>query len=315
MHASSVTIENEASAQLAGYVPLALQPDWVLERHYGWSLVSQDDESKVVRRRRGAIVRHLVLTSGLAADGLDRLARRCRVFHPLGILSLNDFAAGDDEPVRRVAGRTLRLVVGPRWFGIGTFIHDLAEDESALWRRIASRERTKCTSAVRAGLRVEIRDRPTDEELRDLLRLYDRMAAERSLEVARFEALRAMSQSGRLALARCMGAGGRTLVANAIYRAHDQGYFLLGARTVDAPSGAGHLVHWEVFRKLKADGCRFYDLGLVSSRDERDGIYRFKRSLGGTFVSSGVEFEWVSPLLGPMHKLLVRRRGPSHANR
>jgi hypothetical protein len=141
------------------------------------------------------------------------------------------------------------------------------------------------------------------------------MAAERNLEVARLEALRAMAQSGCLAVARCIGAGGRTLVANAIYRVHDQGYFLLGARAVDAPSGAGHLVHWEVLRKLKADGCRFYDLGLIASRDERDGIFRFKRSLGGTFVSSGLEFEWVSPLLGPMRKLLARRRGPSHANR
>ena len=94
MRASSVTIEAEAPpAPLAGYVPLALRRDWVLERFYGWSLLWQDDESKVVRRRRGPIVRHLVLTNGLSADCLARLARRHRVFHPLGILSVVDFAA------------------------------------------------------------------------------------------------------------------------------------------------------------------------------------------------------------------------------
>jgi hypothetical protein len=315
MLASNPAIEHAATAKLAGYVPLALRPDWVLERFYGWSLLWQDDDSKFVRRWRGPIVRHLVLINGLSADCLDRLARRCRVFHPLGILSLNDFAAAEEEPARHVAGRLLRPALGSRWFGVGTFVHDLAEDESTLWRRIASRERTKCTSALRAGLRIEIRERPTDNELRDLLGLYDRMAAERNLESAPFEALRAMSRSGSLELARCISTDGHTLVANVIHRAHDQGYFLLGARSADAPPGAGHLVHWEVLRKLKADGLRFYDLGLVASLDERDGIYRFKRSLGGTFISAGAELEWVSPLLAPVRKLLSRRHRTPHASR
>jgi hypothetical protein len=315
MRASNPAIEQEPSAKLAAYVPLALRRDWVLERFYGWSVVWQDDDSKFLRRRWGPMVRHLVLTKDLAGDRLDRLARRHRAFHPLGILSLVDFASPADEPSRRVAGRWLRPASGPGWFGAGTFVHDLAEDESTLWRRIAPRERTKCASALRAGLRVEIREHPTDDDLCDLVSLHERMAAERNLERASLEALRAMSRSGSLDLARCIDVTGRTLVANAIHRAHDQGYFLLGARASDAPPGAGHLVHWEVVRKLKADGYRFYDLGLVASLDERDGIYRFKRSLGGAFVSSGAELEWISPLLVPARNLLKRRHRPSHANR
>ena len=291
-----------------GYVPLALRPGWVLERYYGWSVVEQDRRCKILRRRTGPAVRHLILTDGLAEEGLDALARDLRVFHPLGITSLNDFSAPGDEPLRSVAGRRLRRVDGRRWFGVGTFVHDLAEDDATLWGRIAPRERTKCSSALRTGVRVELADRPSEDELRTFLELYDRMVAERNLDVLRLETLQAMARSGCLTLARGVGADGRTLVANVIHRSHDHGYFLFGARVADVPPGAGHLVHWEIIRKLKADGYRFYDLGLVASRDPEDGIHRFKRSLGGTFVSSGTEFKWVSPVVAPMVKLFERRR-------
>jgi hypothetical protein len=123
-----------------------------------------------------------------------------------------------------------------------------------------------------------------------------------------------MAAAGVLTLARCSSGGPATIV-NLVYRAHDQGYLLFSAKCNNAPRGAGRLVHWEIARELKHRGYHFYDLGLVASRDPRDGVFLFKRSLGGTFVSSGAEFEWVSPLLRPMRKLLARRRGPSHASR
>ena len=62
-------------------------------------------------------------------------------------------------------------------------------------------------------------------------------------------------------------------------------------------------------KQLKADRYRFYDLGLVASLDAAQmESSSFKRSLGGTFVSSGAEFEWVSPLLLPLVKLFEPRR-------
>ena len=73
---------------------------------------------------------------------------------------------------------------------------------------------------------------------------------------------------------------------------HD-GYFLQGARAADVPPGAGQLAHWETLRRLKASGARFYDLGLVASRDDADGIYRFKKALGGRFVDFGAEYQRV----------------------
>jgi len=180
---------------------------------------------------------------------------------------------------------------------------------------MAPRERSKCTSAIRAGVRVEIHARPNDDDLSHLFGLYDRMAVERGLEAAPVQALRAMSRDGRLVLARAVDVNGRTLVANAIHCAHGQGYFLLGARAEIVPPGAGHFVHWELMRKLKADGCRFYDLGLVASCGADDGIFRFKRSLGGSFVSSGAEFEWISPLLLVIRQMFARCSRPPHANR
>jgi len=309
--ASGMTIK---PAQLGGYVPLALQPDWVLERYYGWSVLDHESCLKLLERRIGPVVRHLILTRGAPLDAVERLSSRHRLFHFLGIVSLNDFSGSENVP-RMVAGRAMRQVNSARWFGVGTFVLDLRETEETLWNRITSRERSQCRSARDRGVRVVLQDRPSSEDLSEFLCLYEPVAWERNLERPTMAKLEAIASTGALTLARCASGSGAVKIVNLIYRAHDQGYLLFSAKSHEVPAGTGRLVHWETARDLKHRGYHFYDLGLVGSQDPRDGVFLFKRSLGGTFVSAGAEFEWVSPLLGPMRKLVAHWHGPSPANR
>jgi Acetyltransferase (GNAT) domain len=308
MHASSAAIEGGGPAALGGYVPLALRSDWTLERYHGWSILHQDAGLKLLERRSPPVVRYLLLAKSVSRERVDQVIATYRIFRAASIVSFNDFSGSDGELARSVAGRTMRRVNGPRWFGIGTFVLDLDEEEHALWRRITAREKNNCESADRRGVRMELTERPSRNELGHFLRLYEPMARERGLERFGERFVNAISGSASFTLARCLDPAGRTAIANLVYRAHDQGYFLASARAADTPAGGGRLVHWEVAKKLKREGYRFYDLGLVASLSRTDGISSFKRSLGGAFVSSGAEFEWVSPLLAPLVKVFKLRR-------
>ncbi len=308
MRASSAAIEGGRAAAPGGYVPLALQPDWVLERYYGWSVLHHDSCLKLLARRSSPVARYLLLAKGVSRERVDEVIASHHIFRAASIVSFNDFSGTDSERTRAVAGRTMRRVSGSRWFGIGTFVLDLDEEEPALWRRITARERGNCESAGRRGVRIELTKRPSRHELNHFLKLYEPMARERGLERIGEEFVNAISGSESFTLARCLDTAGRTAIANLVYRAHDQGYFLASARAAETPAGGGRLVHWEVARQLKRERYRFYDLGLVASLDRADGISSFKRSLGGAFVSSGAEFEWVSPLLAPLVKLFELRR-------
>jgi lipid II:glycine glycyltransferase (peptidoglycan interpeptide bridge formation enzyme) len=69
-----------------------------------------------------------------------------------------------------------------------------------------------------------------------------------------------------------------------------------------------HLLQWEAICRLKACGCRQYDLwGAPDSFDESDsmwGVYRFKEGLGGTVVrTSGA---WDLPTRPLLYKLYTQ---------
>jgi GNAT acetyltransferase-like protein len=296
------------------YVPLALRPGWVLERFWGWSVLHEEPSIKLLERRTGPVVRYLLLAKEALPGSIDDVAARHHIFRPIAIVSLNDFSATGNEASRVVAGHKLERAAGPRWFGVGTFVLDLDEEEAALHRRIAGKEWSLLRRPQEAAFSCEVIERPAAEDLDEFRRLYEPLARERRLERFSASLLDRIAAAGCLMLARCRDGDGHTLVVNLIYRAHAQGYFFASARAAGTPAGASRLAHWEAARRLKRDGCRFYDLGLVRSIERDDGIHRFKRSLGGTFVTSGSEFGWVSRIIAWAYRGRVewrRRRDPN----
>ena len=153
---------------------------------------------------------------------------------------------------------------------------------TALWRRITARERGNCESAGRQGVRDRANQASVAARAQPLSKLYDPWPVSAGSSVSVQEFVNAISGSESFTLARCLDTAGRTAIANRVYCAHDQGYFLASARAAETPAGAGRLVHWEVASSSKVERYRFYDLGLVASLDRADGISSFKRSLGGS---------------------------------
>ncbi len=277
----------------ASYVPVMLQPGWVLERYYGWSVVHAEPTLKLLRRLRGPITTALLLARGAADEKVADIASRYGLGAPFSIVVLNDFSSRSEEESWTVAGIPFARVSSGRWFGVGTFVFDLSERLDSMWGRIAPRERTKCRRVERLGVTVNFDERPKEEAVDAFVGLYTRMARQRGLERPRRDTLLRMFADGRLLMARCTDSTGRCLMVSLTYLCGEQGYFLYGVRAEEIPDGIGHYVHWETIGRLKGMGLRWYDLGLVPSRDSSDGIYRFKASFGGTFVDFGREFRFV----------------------
>jgi hypothetical protein len=278
---------------LDGYVPIMFEPGWVLEKHWGWSAVEDRAGLKLLRRRRGPFTAFLLMTRGVGDLQVAEVASLRGLLGPTSITTWNDFSATGESDVRHIGGVAFRRVNCDRWFGVGTFVVDLAMAEDVLWGRMAERERTKCRRARSQGIAVELASSDTAQSIKAFWRLHDRMARERGLERPSRRSIDRMVREGDLLVVRVVDGGGRDLVVNFIYLRPPHACFLLGARATGTPAGAGHLAHWETIRGLQRQGFRWYDLGLVGRRDTEDGIYRFKRSLGGAFVAFGEEYRHV----------------------
>lgn len=275
-------------------VPMMLQPGWVLERYLGWSLRVARPGLKLLERRYGPLVKWLVLADGVSDGELESVARDHALRGARSCIVLNDFRATDDVP-RTLGGCRLEPVRDGRWFGVGTFVVDLTGSEEDLWRRVAERERGKCRAALRDGIVMTVTRKPDGAALDAFVHLHRAMADQREFDAASPEALQRMIADGCLLFAGCRDASGAYLVTNLVYLGDEEAFFLYGARTAEGHAGAGHLAHWETILALKREGYRRYDLGQVPSAQPDDGIYRFKRSFGGSFVAFGSEYQWRSP--------------------
>lgn len=286
----------------ASYVPVMMHAGWVLERYYGWSVVHEEPTLKLLRRPRGPFTMSLLLAHGASDENVAGVVSRHGLRGRFSIVFFNDFSSRAEEAGRAVAGIRFERVTTGRWFGVGTFVFDLSEALDTVWARIAPRERTKCRKVERLGITVDFDEQPKDEAIGAFMELYGRMARQRGLERPCRDTLQRMFAEGSLLMACCRDPAGECFMINLTYRCGDQGYFLLGVRAQEIPDGVGHYAHWETIKKLKGTGVRWYDMGLVPSQDSSDGIYRFKASLGGTFVDFGREFQFVPAGLGAAYR-------------
>lgn len=292
---------------MKSYVPLIMRPGWILERYYGWKVFESGPQLKLLCKPRGPLRTWLLLTNGAGQELVDQAAMRHHIVSSPGILTWTDLAPSGGEVV--LLGRRLEPVERGRWFGVGTFVFDLDEDLDCHWARMAPRERTKCRKAEGAGVTC-VHDRsPEPAALDAFLRLHGRLARRRGLERIERALLERMFADGALLLTRCLDTAGHTLVANLTYLQDGDGYFLLGSRSAEIPPGSGQLAHWATLGHLKAAGANHYDLGLVASCDETDGIYCFKRALGGRFVALGREYRWVPQGLATAYRAFRVARG------
>jgi lipid II:glycine glycyltransferase (peptidoglycan interpeptide bridge formation enzyme) len=105
---------------------------------------------------------------------------------------------------------------------------------------------------------------------------------------------------------------GVSVITNLVYLCEPHAYFLYGASAPKVAGGIGQFLQWEAMRLLKERGYRWYDLGGVATTSPSDGIYAFKKALGGQYVDLGSEYRRVAPAVAELYAWLTKLRGALH---
>jgi hypothetical protein len=166
-------------------------------------------------------------------------------------------------------------------FGVAAL--DLGVPEEAAWRGVHEKHRSWIRKAERLGVAVTETD---DPEI--LVRLLDesyagqdRAGPNRAYVRHALVTLRAASR----AVLYVASSEGRPLAAAMVHRLGGVAYYDFGGVARNR-TGAGHLLHWWIARRLREEGVRRYVLGQVAGPGGHpdphfaEGITRFKRSFG-----------------------------------
>ncbi len=278
---------------LARYVPVFFHPGWVRERYLGWTVEYEAPGFRVSSVRRGPVKRYLVLARGVPPEAAEKVLVARRVFQPFAMVSYHDFSVDADAPPPLLAGRQFRrTTAADRCVNVNTFVVDLTASEEEAWQRVRQNARGAWKKARSIGTTVSFTRAPTREQLDEFFSAYRRMASERGLLMPERSDIGRMVEGGSLVFAHCCDKEGRTLVINLIYIVGEWSYYFHGVAT-ERSKGEGQFIQWETIKYLKDQGFRWYDLGGVASTDPKDGIFFFKRSMGGTFFPLGSEYSWV----------------------
>jgi hypothetical protein len=273
------------------YPRIELQPDSFLEELFGWRVLEQGAALKLLEKRVGPARKLMLLLDRAPSDLVDEIVEKHGLVRPMTLLTVCDFGWTEQDKEFCAGGRTLSVVEPRRMRFAPTFVFDLFEPEDVLFSRVASRERSKIRKSERQGMRVEVVERPTVDDLSQFVDLYAPMARRRGLEPIRVSWLKRGFERGHMVLTRAIDSGGKPVTIYILYALPSHGYYLHAAHDPAVVDAGGHLLFWKSLQHLKARGVRWFDFGMVGTTDPGDGIYRFKKCFGGAFVTPGREWE------------------------
>ncbi len=299
-------------AASARFPRVELSDRYFLEAYFGWTLEARAATWKLLRRRTYGLCRRLLLSDGATHEELERAIGASPSPRALVSTVWNDFSEVDPGHAVRLAGRRFasvrREASEARWFGVGTYVFDVSQDDETLLSLAQPRVRSKVRSTRRAGYRSEFVERPSPADLVAFSSRYGAMAHERGLAPLAEDALARMFENQDAALARALDPDGVARSWNVVYLTSSHGYYLHGVHDPHASEAGGHQLHMDTLSYVRSRGRRYYDFGLVGTLDPQHGIHRFKRSFGGVFLPSGVERTSSPPGLQRAMSLLRRLR-------
>lgn len=286
------------------YKSIFLEPDWVYQKYYGWQIVVEQINLRVLIKNVGPVKRYLVL-SQLNQDQLRSELSKLRIIAPLSIITVKDFSNQIQDCCAELLIDGLRVPKAEdseRSLNKYTFVVDLSQESDKLWSDMFSDNKRVCRKAIASGMVVEFVSSPTDEILTLFFERYIKMANERSLAIPSEKLLRKMFEDGRL----CMyyARNGNAICTMAlVYSAGLKSIFLYGVSGDQKNDGSAQFVQWKIIEHLKLSGQHWYDLGGVPELSDSNGIYRFKKSFGGEGIDLGPEYNYCP------FALSVARRG------
>lgn len=286
------------------YKSIFLEPDWVYQKYYGWQIVVERANLRVLIKNVGPVKRYLVL-SQLNHDQLCGELAKLRIFAPLSMITIKDFSNQTQDYCAELLINGLRVPKADdseRSLNKYTFVVDLSQESDKLWSNMNADNRRVCRRAITSGMVVETVSSPSEELLKLFFERYTKMANERSLAIPNEKLIRKMFKDGRL----CMyyARNGNAICTMAIvYSVGLKSIFLYGVSGDQKNDGSAQFVQWKVIEHLKLSGQHWYDLGGVPELSDSNGIYRFKKSFGGEGIDLGPEYKFCPVTLS------VARRG------
>ena len=266
-----------------------LSDGWVHQKYLGWKLVADRPGLRVLNKRYGPFERYLMLLTAGGKAALEETVKRS-----VGQLGRFDIFIHDFEDVLEgrppcLAGHVFaRVERGERLLNIATYVVDLAQSKDDLWKGLNATARKMVRKAEKSG--AVFHSTVSNPEVIDAFyRLYLPMARTNRLAIPNRADIDNMSKGGDLRCTYCTDKNGRIGIVQLLYFCENIAIPMYGAGGKDM-TGTGQFVQWNNLLLAQQLGCRWYDLGGVSDPDRLDGIHLFKKSIGGAFVSLGVEY-------------------------
>lgn len=197
---------------------------------------------------------------------------------------------------------------------------DLTPPLDVLRKQLDQKWRNQLNGAERNGLTLR---EGTGRDLYDIfLRLYHEMMARKNFDTTvdpdAFGRIQERLPESQKMLVFISEKDGQPMTALVASRVGESGIYLLGA-TSDAgmKSKGSYLLQWRMIERLKALGCRGYDLGGIDP-EKNPGVYHFKQGMGGDEIRFPGRFSfsadplsaWCVSMAERLQYLITRARRP-----
>ena len=280
------------------YSSIFLEPTWVFQKYFGWNVIVEREIFKVFVKNLGPIKRYLIL-SKLSHDELCNELDKLNIFTMLSMVTIKDFTITNEESIAEVKYNQivfLKVNESERLLNKYTFVVNLHNANETLWSNLYPDNKRVCKKAIASGMVLESTTSPEDLLLTLFFARYQKMADERSLLIPSEKLIRTMFEDGRLTMyyARI---GNEICTMILVYSAALISFFFHGVAGDQRNDGSAQFVHWKVIEHLKQSGQHWYDLGGVPEISDSNGIFRFKRSLGGEGFDLGPEYYFCPAIL------------------
>lgn len=280
------------------YNSIFWEPNWVFQKYFGWNVIVERETLKVLVKNLGPFKRYLIL-SQLAHDQLCNELDKLNIFNIFSMVTIKDFTIKNEESIAEYKCNKIvffKVSDSERLLNKYTFVVNLHNANETLWSNFYPDNRRVCKKAIASGMVFEFTNSPDNSLLTLFFARYKKMADERSLTIPSEKLIRTMFEDGRLTMyyARI---GDEICTMILVYSAALISFFFHGVAGEQRNDGSAQFVHWKVIEHLKQSGQHWYDLGGVPEISDSNGIFRFKRSLGGEGFDLGSEYYFCPAML------------------
>jgi len=276
------------------YKSVFFSREWVMEKYFGWNLFYEDNSYKILQQRKSIFTRYLVLVTGVSFDAIYSKLVEFNLFTPLNIVIVHNFST--EVFLEKGSNSNLSLSdPSSRLLNNATFVVDLSKEQNVLWKNLGAKSRNMCKKAKSNDITITLSQNPDKKVYDKFFELYSLMASKKGLVIPNEYVIKDISDNNDFLVVSCVNSDDDIVMVNLVYLCENTAFYMYGAAGGERVNGLGQLAQWKTINQLKDLGYDWYDLGGVSTA-EQDGIYKFKKSIGGEYMSLGCEYAY-TPLL------------------